>query len=159
VFILGATFVSAFNLEVDVSGKPGDRLAAGDYEFVFRGMSHVEGPNFQADEGEVELRRSGDLIAVLAPQKRFYPVQQQTMTEAAIDTTLFRDVFVALGEPLGNDAWSFRLQVKPLIGFLWFGTGLMAVGGIIAVSDRRYRELARERRSAPVVAPPVTGAA
>ena len=112
-----------------------------------------------ADEGEIELRRAGDLIAVLAPQKRFYRVQQQTMTEAAIDTNLARDVFVALGEPLGDDAWSLRLQVKPLIGFLWLGTGLMALGGIIALTDRRYRELARERRSAEVQAQPVTGAA
>jgi cytochrome c-type biogenesis protein CcmF len=159
VFILGATVVSAYNLEVDVTAKPGERVSAGSYEFLFRGMQHVEGPNFVADEGEIELRRSGDLIAVLAPQKRFYRVQQQTMTEAAIDTNLARDVFVALGEPLGDDAWSLRLQVKPLIGFLWLGTGLMALGGIIAGSDRRYRELARERRAAEIQPRPATGAA
>jgi cytochrome c-type biogenesis protein CcmF len=69
------------------------------------------------------------------------------MTEAAIDTNVLRDVFLALGEPLGADAWSLRIQVKPLIGFLWLGSGLMALGGLIAITDRRYRTATREARS------------
>jgi cytochrome c-type biogenesis protein CcmF len=157
VFMLGATIASAYNLERDVSARPGDTVEAGGYEFVFNSMRKVEGANFVADEGEFELRRDGDLISMLTPQIRVYSVQQQPMTEAAIDTNVARDVFVALGEPLGDDAWSLRLQVKPLIGFLWLGSGLMVLGGLVAVTDRRYRVAVRETQR--VAARPATGAA
>jgi cytochrome c-type biogenesis protein CcmF len=157
VFMLGATVASAYNLELDISARPGDTVEAGGYEFVFKGMRKVDGPNFVADEGEFELRKSGALVAVLNPQIREYQVQREPMTEAAIDTNVLRDVFVALGEPLGDDAWSLRLQVKPLIGFLWLGSGLMVLGGLIAVTDRRYRVAARETQQ--VAAQPATGAA
>jgi len=145
IFILGATMASGYNLEKDVSAKPGDTIQAGGYEFLFRGVHRVEGPNFVADEGEFELRRGGKLITMLAPQKRVYRVQQNPMTEAAIDTKPTRDVFLALGEPLGNDAWSLRIQVKPMISFLWFGAGFMALGGILAITDRRYRQLRQQQ--------------
>jgi cytochrome c-type biogenesis protein CcmF len=148
VFILGATVASAYNLELDMTARPGDRLEAGGYEFVFRGLRTVEGANFTADEGEFELRADGAVLAVLTPQKRVYRVQQSPMTEAAIDSNLGRDVFLALGEPLGEDAWSVRIQVKPLIGFLWLGSALMALGGLVTISDRRYRETVRERSPA-----------
>jgi cytochrome c-type biogenesis protein CcmF len=157
IFMLGATVASAYNLELDVSARPGDTVEAGGYEFVFKGMRKVDGPNFVADEGEFELRENGALVTVLNPQIRVYNVQREPMTEAAIDTNLLRDVFVALGEPLGDDAWSLRLQVKPLIGFLWLGSGLMALGGFIAITDRRYRVAARQTQQ--VAAQPATGAA
>jgi cytochrome c-type biogenesis protein CcmF len=157
VFMLGATVASAYNFERDVSARPGDRIEAGGYEFVFNAMRKVQGPNFVADEGEFELRRDGELVAVLKPQIRMYQVQREPMTEAAIDTNVLRDVFVALGEPLGDDAWSLRLQVKPLIGFLWLGSGLMALGGLVAITDRRYRVAARQTSHA--AAQPATGAA
>jgi len=145
VFILGATVASAYNFELDTSARPGDRIEAGGYEFVFRGLRTVEGANFTADEGEFELRSDGNLVAVLTPQKRVYRVQQNPMTEAAIDSNLSRDVFLALGEPLGENAWSVRIQVKPLIGFLWLGSAFMVLGGLVTISDRRYRETVRER--------------
>jgi cytochrome c-type biogenesis protein CcmF len=144
VFILGATIASAYNLEVDLSARPGESLTAGGYEFVFRNIRTVEGANFVADEGEFELRKDGRLISVLTPQKRIYRVQPTPMTEAAIDVGMTRDVFVALGEPLGDSAWSVRLQVKPLIRFVWLGALIMALGGLLAISDRRYRQTARE---------------
>jgi cytochrome c-type biogenesis protein CcmF len=145
VFILGATVASAYNLEVDVSAKPGDTVKAGSYELVFRSMKRVQGPNFVADEGEFELRRGGKLVTMLAPQKRVYRVQQNPMTEAAINTNPARDVFLALGDPLGDNAWSLRIQVKPMISFLWFGSGIMALGGILAITDRRYRQLRQKQ--------------
>jgi cytochrome c-type biogenesis protein CcmF len=154
VFILGATVASAYNLEIDATARPGDRLEAGGYEFVFRGLRTVEGANFTADEGEFELRADGAVLAVLTPQKRVYRVQQSPMTEAAIDSNLGRDVFLALGEPLGENAWSVRIQVKPLIGFLWLGSTLMVLGGLAAISDRRYREPARERSPATAASAP-----
>ena len=102
-------------------------------------LSNVPGPNYQALEGEVEIRRNGEFVTELRPQKRTYLVQQSPMTEAGIDAGWNRDLFVALGDPLGNNAWSMRLQYKPLIRFIWLGALIMALGGLIAASDRRYR--------------------
>ena len=157
VFMLGATVASAYKVELDVSARPGDTVTAGGYEFVFKDIRRLEGPNFVADEGEFELRDEGTLVAVLTPQIRTYQVQREPMTEAAIDTNVVRDVFVALGEPLGDNAWSLRLQVKPLIGFLWLGSGLMVLGGLFAITDRRYRAAVRQTQQA--TAQPATGAA
>jgi cytochrome c-type biogenesis protein CcmF len=148
VFMLGATIASAYNLELDRSARPGERFEAGGFEFVFRGMRQIEGPNFVADEGDFELRKNGELVSALTPQIRVYQVQQSPMTEAAIDTNLLRDVFLALGEPLGDNAWSLRVQVKPMIACLWLGAALMALGGLVAVTDRRYRVPVRETRPA-----------
>jgi cytochrome c-type biogenesis protein CcmF len=149
VFMLGATVASAYNFERDFSARPGERIQAGGYEFVFNGVREVQGPNFIAVEGDVELRSEGELLSLLKPQVRTYQVQTQPMTEAAIDTNFARDVFVALGEPLGNDAWSIRLRVKPLITFLWLGAGLMALGGLVAITDRRYRAAVRQTDRSP----------
>jgi cytochrome c-type biogenesis protein CcmF len=157
VFMLGATVASAYKVEIDVSARPGDTVEAGGYEFVFKGIRKLAGPNFVADEGEFELRDEGTLVAVLTPQIRVYQVQTEPMTEAAIDSNVVRDVFVALGEPLGDNAWSLRLQVKPLIGFLWFGSALMVLGGLVAITDRRYRAAVRQTQQA--AAQPATGAA
>jgi len=148
VFILGATFVSAYNVENDVVARPGDRLQIGGYEILFRGIKPVETPSFTAEEGEFELRRNGQSVNVLASQQRVYRVQQTPTTEAAIDSRLGRDVFIALSKSVGDNAWSVRIQVKPLIRFLWVGSLLMALGGILAMSDRRYR-LATRRSTVP----------
>jgi cytochrome c-type biogenesis protein CcmF len=157
VFMLGATVASAYKVEVDVSARPGDTVEVGGYDFVFKGIRKVDGPNFVADEAEFELRDAGTLVAVLTPQIRAYQVQTEPMTEAAIDSNGVRDVFVALGEPLGDNAWSLRLQVKPLIGFLWLGSGLMVLGGLLAITDRRYRVAVRQAQHA--AAQPAAGAA
>jgi cytochrome c-type biogenesis protein CcmF len=143
VFILGATTVSAFTVEKDLAVRPGERFELGGYEITFTGVRPVEGPNYRAEEGQFELRKNGELIDTLESQQRFYQVQQSSMTEAAIDSRVARDVFIALREPLGNDAWAVRVQVKPLIRFLWLGTMLMALGGIVAATDRRYRSAVR----------------
>jgi cytochrome c-type biogenesis protein CcmF len=157
VFMLGATVTSAYNYERDFSARPGDRIEAGGYEFLFNEVRTVQGPNFVADEAEIELSDEDGLIAVLTPQIRVYQVQQEPMTEAAIDTNILRDVFVALGEPLGDNAWSLRLRVKPLISLLWLGVALMALGGLVAVTDRRYR--APVRQTEPARAQPAVGRA
>ncbi len=157
IFMLGATVASSYNFEKDFSARPGDRIEAGGYELVFNGMRKVEGANFIADEGEFELRSGGDLVTVLRPQIRTYQVQRAPMTEAAIDTNVLRDVFVALGEPLGDNAWSVRMQVKPLIGFLWLGSGIMVLGGLFAITDRRYRLAVKQADR--VAAQPAPGAA
>jgi cytochrome c-type biogenesis protein CcmF len=159
LFVLGVTVTSTYSVETDRSAVPGDRFPVGGYEFVFRGMRKVEGPNFTADEGEFELRKGGKLITVLTPQKRTYEVQTNPMTEAAIDAGIGRDVFVALGDPLGQTAggqasWSLRVQIKPLISFLWIGALVMACGGIVSATDRRYRQPVRASEAGRVSAEP-----
>jgi cytochrome c-type biogenesis protein CcmF len=153
VFMLAATVTSAYNFERDFAARPGDTIEAGGYEIVFKGVRAVQGPNFVADEGEFEVRDEGELIAVLRPQTRTYLVQREPMTEAAIDSNLFRDVFVALGNSLGDNAWEVRLRVKPLIALLWLGSGFMALGGLVAITDGRYRAARRAELAAARPAP------
>jgi len=150
LFVLGVTIVSAFSIETDMRMAPGEKVEVGAYQFELQGLRNVDGPNFRALEGEIEVRKDGNFIATLRPQKRTYLVQQNPMTEAGIDTGWNRDLFAALGDPLGNDAWSVRLQYKPMIFFLWFGALVMAIGGGLAASDRRYRVnvAVREREKA-----------
>jgi cytochrome c-type biogenesis protein CcmF len=139
MFVIGVTFVSAFNVEADVSLRPGEQTTVAGYDFELRDLRNVQGPNYQAVEAEIEIRRNGDFVGELRPQKRTYLVQQSPMTEAGIDAGWNRDLFVALGDPLGNGAWSVRVQYKPMIRFIWLGAFVMAFGGLIAASDRRYR--------------------
>jgi cytochrome c-type biogenesis protein CcmF len=148
VFIVGATVASAYNFETDVAARPGDRLQAAGYEVVFRDLRRVEGPNYVAERGEFEVRKNDRLVTVLTSEQRVYQVQSNPMTEAGIDARIARDVFVALGEPLGAGAWSVRLQVKPLIRLIWLGALIMAFGGLLAITDRRYRQPVRERSAA-----------
>lgn len=155
VFVLGVTLVSSFGVEADMRLAPGEPAEVAGYEFELRQTRSVEGPNYRALEGEVEVRRNGEFVALLHPQKRTYLVQQNPMTEAGIEGSWNRDLFVALGDPLGGGAWSARVQYKPMIRFIWLGALIMAIGGIVSASDRRYRlgVAARERRRAAVEEP------
>jgi len=147
MFVLGVTIVSSFTVEADRSLRIGDSVEVAGYEFQLRGLQNVTGPNYQAIEGEVDIRKDGEFVGQVRPQKRTYLVQQSPMTEAGIDGRWNRDLFVALGEPLGNNAWSMRLQYKPMIRYIWLGAFVMALGGIVAASDRRYRLSAREKEA------------
>jgi cytochrome c-type biogenesis protein CcmF len=111
------------------------------YTFVFEGVAPHQGPNYQADIGTVRLLRDGDYIGTLRPEKRFYPVSGQMMTEAYYEAGLLRDVYVALGDPLdeAKTEWAVRLYVKPYIRWIWFGALLMAIGGFVVAFDRRFR--------------------
>ena len=138
-FVIGITMVMTYNVEKDLRMEPGNGYMMKGYEFVFLGTHQVQGPNYVADEGMIEVRKDGELIAELAPQKRIYKGQTSAMTEASIDVGLFRDLYAAMGEPLGGGAWSLRLYYKPMIRWIWLGTILMTLGGVLAVSDKRYR--------------------
>jgi cytochrome c-type biogenesis protein CcmF len=155
IFVLAVTIVSAYSVEADLRMAPGEKVEVAGYEFELRNLRNVQGPNYRALEAEIEGRRNGEFIATLRPQKRTYLVRQSPMTEAGIDSAWNRDLFVALGDPLGNGAWSVRLQYRPMIGFIWFGALVMAFGGIVAASDRRYRVnvVVRERRRAAAARP------
>ncbi|MDH3451098.1 MAG: heme lyase CcmF/NrfE family subunit [Gammaproteobacteria bacterium] len=138
-FVLGVTLVSLFGIEKDVGLKPGESVTLAGYEFKFAGVESVRGPNYRAERGSVSVTRDGALVATLHPEKRRYFVQTQPMTEAAIDVGATRDLYVSLGEPLGEGAWSVRVYYKPFVRWIWGGGFLAALGGLLAVSDKRYR--------------------
>ena len=140
VFIIGISLTSIYSEEKDVRMEFDETLTMGGYDFKFEGVKIVPGPNFTADQGKLTVTYDGEKVATMEPQKRIYRVQKMPMTEAAIDAGLFRDLFVALGEPLGNEgAWSLRVYHKPFIRWIWLGAIFMATGGFLAACDRRYR--------------------
>jgi len=146
VFILGVTIIGGYEVGKDVRMDIGDTVKVGDYTFRFDGVTDALGPNYEASRGIITVLKDGNVIEVLNPEKRVYRVQRQPMTIAAIDSGFFRHLFVALGEPVGNGAWSVRAYYKPMVSWIWLGCVLMALGGVIAISDRRYRTLARKQR-------------
>jgi cytochrome c-type biogenesis protein CcmF len=139
VALIGIALVSAYDSERNVRMAAGDSITLQGYEFVFKGVSEYKGPNFTADVGHIDVYQNSKKIASLEPQKRFYPVQRNVMTEAGIDSGLTRDLFVALGEQLKNGDWSLRIYVKPFVNWIWLGSFIMAFGGILSISDKRYR--------------------
>ncbi len=155
VFIAGVTLVKGYQVEQDVRLDVGQSVAVGDYQFRFLGVQPGPGPNYRAVTGSVEVRRDGRLLETLHPEKRIYNASGQTMTIAAIDVGMLGDRYVSLGEPLAADdlagAWSVRIYLKPFIDWIWGGAFLMAIGGFLAVADRRYR-LAVRRKAVPVAA-------
>jgi len=146
VFVVGVTVANTFSLERDVGLAPGEAVTLAGYRFEFRGVGEAQGPNYRAERGELVVTRGGEPVTTLYPEKRFYVADpSQPMTEAAIDAGFFRDLYVALGEPLETGAWSLRAYYRPFQRWIWLGPLLMALGGILAASDRRYRVAARER--------------
>ncbi len=139
LFVVSITVVESYTAERDVAMAIGDTATVGDYEYRFLGARGVEGPNYDGVRGEIAVFRDGEQIGLLHPEKRQYWVTRSVMTEAGIDMQLTRDIFAALGEDLGAGRWSIRAQVRPLINYVWFAAFLMALGGVIAASDRRYK--------------------
>jgi cytochrome c-type biogenesis protein CcmF len=142
MFVAGVTMVSSYHEEKDVRLEPGAAYELSGYEFKFIGVEKVSGENYSAEQGHLEVRDQGEKIADLYPQKRIYVAMgnPMPMTEASVDTSLMRDLYAAMGEPLGDTAWSLRLYYKPMIAWIWVGCLLMTAGGVLAVSDRRYRQ-------------------
>jgi cytochrome c-type biogenesis protein CcmF len=145
VFVLGVLMVESTGIEKDLAMKPGDSSEIRGYTFRFDGVERQQGPNYLADRGTITILRGDVEIAVLHPEKRGYASGGQIMTEAAIDPALTRDLYVALGEPLGAEgSWAVRMYVKPFIRCIWLGALLMMLGGFVAAGDRRFRSLASE---------------
>jgi cytochrome c-type biogenesis protein CcmF len=149
IFIVGVTLVKGYETERDLRMAPGDSVALGGYEFTFRGTKELAGPNYSAMQGSFEVRRPGSpaVLKTMHPEKRVYHAAGQTMTEADIDTGLMGDLYVSLGEPVEGDAWGVRVYHKPFVDWIWGGCFIMALGGALALSDRRYR--GRRTASAP----------
>lgn len=142
-FVIGVTMVNAYEEEKDVKMEIGDTVTVGGYTFMFNGVRQEQGPNYMALVGDVDLLRDGKAVRKMSPEKRNYVSSSMPMTEAAIDTGFLRDVYVSLGEPIDKDrpdaAWAVRVYYKPFVDWIWGGCVLMALGGVLALSDRRYR--------------------
>jgi cytochrome c-type biogenesis protein CcmF len=154
VFLVGVTMVRGYETEKDVRMMVGDTVEVGGYTFRLDGLEQVKGPNYDATRGHIQVLRNGREVTLLHPEKRFYPVQQMPMTEADMDSGILRDLYVSLGEPVGGGAWVVRVYHKPFIDWIWAGCFLMAIGGVIAVTDRRYRLARREQEREARVKPP-----
>jgi cytochrome c-type biogenesis protein CcmF len=153
VFIVGVTVVKGYEVERDVRMAVGDTVSVAGYLFRFEGAQNAKGPNYRASRGTVRISRDGKEVAVLRPEKRAYNVSNMPMTEADIDTGLFGDLYVSLGEPVDGGAWSVRIYYKPFVTWIWGGCAIMALGGLLALADRRYRMAARrEERELPPAA-------
>jgi cytochrome c-type biogenesis protein CcmF len=145
LWTLGVAFVSTFSIERDVRLAPGGEATLGQYNFQLEQVENYHGPNYKADVGTVFVSKSGTRIAELFPEKRLYPSQGSVMTESAVDDSLRRDLYVSLGEPVGDKGeWTLRMYYKPMIRLIWLGGVFMFVGGLLAATDRRYRLAARE---------------
>ncbi len=149
VFVAGVTLVTSYESGRELRMEVGQRIEIGGYDIRFVGLAPITGPNYDGTRGVFEIRRAGAgdaaPIAMLSPEKRVYRASGMPMTEAAIDRSLLRDVYLSMGEPIGERAWVVRAHVKPFVNWIWLGCVLMAIGGFVAAADRRYRRRALQR--------------
>lgn len=139
VFVVGALLVEALNVQRELAVRPGQTVEVGRYGFHFQGVDETQGPNYLSDRGHVQVLHDDRPIALLHPEKRAYASGGQVMTEAGIKPGVLGDVYVALGEPLGDGAWALRVHIKPFVRWIWLGAALMALGGFVTATDRRFR--------------------
>ena len=139
VSVIGITLVSNYDLERDVRLAPGETVQVQGYDFTFDGLRNADGANYDGYIADFNITQNGKSVTTLHAEKRFYSTAGSMMTEAAIDSGVTRDLYVALGEKLGDGAWAVRIYYKPFVNWIWFGSALMALGGAFAISDKRYR--------------------
>ena len=147
VFIVGVTLVNGYEVEKDVKMSLGNTVTIGEYTIRLDALKDLKGPNYTGVEGSMAILVDGKEVDRMFPQKRLYTVQQMSMTEAAIDTGFTRDIYISLGEPLNDGSWVVRVYLKPFVDWIWGGAFLMALGGVLAVSDRRYRRASQDEDS------------
>jgi cytochrome c-type biogenesis protein CcmF len=153
VFLAGVLVTGATSVERDLRFVPNETQQVGGLDFRFLGVKRVQGPNYLADQGTLEVRSGDRLVTTLHPQKRQY-AGQQMQSKSDIDGGVFRDIYVALGEPLGEQAWGVRIYVKPFVRWIWAGGLFMLAGGLTAATDRRFRaKRAAVDAAAPVAEP------
>jgi cytochrome c-type biogenesis protein CcmF len=147
IFVIGVTLVKGTEAANDLTMRVGDTTSVASYTFRFADLKEIKGPNYVAAQGTFEITRGETKIATLMPEKRLYTVQKMPQTEAGIDRGFTRDLYVSMGESLGKDLWVVRVQHKPFIGWIWGGCLIIAFGGFLAASDRRYRVASRKRQA------------
>jgi cytochrome c-type biogenesis protein CcmF len=152
VFVAGVTLVKGYESELDLKMKPGDTATLAGYQFRMEGVGNVKGPNYVAARATIAVTRAGRPVTVMYPERRVYTVQNQVMTEAAIDPGLARDLYISLGDPLEGGTWLVKLQHKPFVDWIWGGCLIMALGGLLAATDRRYRITLKAKEAIPAAA-------
>jgi len=150
VFIVGALLVEALSIQHEVALGPAQSVQAGPYQLRLEQVQATTGPNYRADQGHIHVSRNGKPLTVLHPEKRHYASGGQVMTEAGIYPAIGGDIYVALGEALGQDRWAVRVQIKPFVRWIWLGAILMALGGFVTAADKRFR---RQRSEKPAAKP------
>jgi cytochrome c-type biogenesis protein CcmF len=161
ITIVGVTIVSMYESETNVKMALNEKVVISGYEIEFKGIKHVEGPNYSAEQGQINIYKvtgenESDFVTLLKPERRSYRVQTMGMTEAGIDPGLFRDVYVALGDPLPDGAWAIRVHYKPFVRWIWLGAIFMSIGGILSMLDKRYRRKKAVVAKSAVVADSLT---
>jgi len=141
ICIIGVGLTSAYSIQRDVRMLPGETISLANYQFEFVTIEPYEGPNYIADQASVLVTKKNSTIALLKPQKRRYFSSGQTMTEASIDSSIFRDLYIALGEPLQGDAWAIRIYIKPFVMWIWIGALFIAMGAVLASLDGRFKKI------------------
>lgn len=149
VILLGAGLTSIYSIEKSVLLSPGQTVELGNYEFLFEGTEHLSGPNFEAERATFQVLSKGAFVRELHPEKRVYTASRTPSTEMAIDAGFTRDLFITLGEERDSGAWSMSLYIKPFVRWVWLGAILMALGAIVAVTDKRYRRLRAKTLATP----------
>src|SRR5262245_20805374 len=144
VFIAGVTVVTSYQSERDVKMNIGDSVKVGGYQFQLKNLARVQGPNYEAMRADIEVSKDGPPFAVMHPEKRAFTAAQNVTSETAIDRSIWRDLYLSLGDQVDGNAWTVRVYHKPLVNWIWGGALLMAIGGAFAVTDRRYA-LARKQ--------------
>lgn len=153
IAVIGVAFTSTLSIERDVALGPNDSAHVQGYDFTVKGFREVKGSNYDATQAEVQVSKDGRDVATLYPEKRNYIISMMPMTEASIDASLLRDVYVALGEPIAVDSneWAVRIYVKPLVRWIWLGSIIMALGALLSMLDSRYR-LKKTKTAAQIAA-------
>lgn len=139
IFIIGVTMVKGYEREHDITMQLGETKIINGYDFRFEGIKPIRGPNYVAKQGQFYVTKDGKPVAILTPEKRLYPVQSAVMTEASISINPVRDIYISLGEELEEGGWSVRIYFKPFVQWIWLGCVLMGIGGILTMTDKRYR--------------------
>lgn len=150
IFIIGVTLVKSVESNADVPVRIGGSAQLAGYDFRLKAVNDANGPNYVAARAEIDLSRNGVHINTLTPEKRIYTARQMPMTEASLDNGIFRDIYVSLGETTTEGVWILRLYYKPFISWIWAGCIFMALGGVLAASDKRYRKMATREASKPL---------
>ena len=145
IAMIGVVVTVYFSEEKDVRLAPGDVVVLAGYEFRLTEMKKVQGPNYLADRGIIDISKDGQQFVTLHPEKRLYRATGSVMTEADMDVNIFRDLYVALGDPIDGSAWAVRVHYKPFVRWIWFGGLFIALGGFVTVVDRRYRAVKRKQ--------------
>ena len=139
ITVIGVGMASTYAIERDVSLKPGESAMIGAYQFTLKKVSDLKGPNYGGAKATILVAKNDHPVTVLYPEERIFDESNIAMAKTAIDANVYRDLYVALGEPVGQEAWSFRLYDKPFVRWIWLGGLLMLLGGLIGLCDKTFR--------------------